>query len=208
MDTSTAIPFQFIAGHPALDFVNTVGGKRQEQPREGLRRPEDLVAWGRLSGVLSAEEAQALGQQAAAHPAQAQKALRRAVAFRESLYRLLLALAEGRPGPDVEVATLQAEVHQALAARRLVCTAAGCSWSPPGVVLRDSVVPRLALATEALLTGGALGRLRLCEATEEDGCGWLFLDTTRNHSRRWCEMAVCGNKYKARRHYARVRAQG
>ncbi len=205
MDPSTA-KFEFIAGHPALDFVNTVGGKRLVQPKENLCRPEDLVAWGRLSGVFSAEEAQALGQQVAAHPAQAQKALRRAVAFRESLFQLLLASHQGRPAPAAAVASLQDEVQKALAARRLVRTEAGYRWSPPEVVLGDSVVPRLSLAAEALLTGGALSRLRMCEDT--NGCGWLFLDTTRNHSRRWCDMASCGNKHKARRHYARVRAPG
>ena len=64
----------------------------------------------------------------------------------------------------------------------------------------------LALAAADLLTAPERSRVRLCEATALDGCGWLFLDTSRNGTRRWCEMASCGNRYKARRHYARVRA--
>jgi len=50
--------------------------------------------------------------------------------------------------------------------------------------------------------------VRICEATATDGCGWLFLDETRNRSRRWCSMKDCGNRAKARRHYRRRRAEG
>ncbi|MGO8970958.1 MAG: CGNR zinc finger domain-containing protein [Myxococcaceae bacterium] len=208
MDASRAEGFELIGGHPLLDFVNTVGGKRVVKPREELRRLEDVLVWGQLAGVLSQSEAQALRQQAAARPAKAEEALRRAVDFRESLYRLLLALVEARPVPPGEVARLEAEVQRALAARRLRCTEEGCVWSPPDVSLLDSVIPRLALAAAELLTSERWRRVRVCEATRDDGCGWLFLDQTRNHSRRWCDMALCGNKHKARRHYARVRAEG
>ena len=201
-------PFELVGGHPALDFVNTVGGSRLTKPKEKLCRLEDVLAFGRLSSLLTAAEATALGKQAAAHPAKAQEALRRAQGFREALYRLLLAQLESRPAPLADVAKLEAEVQRALAARRLLCTPQGWAWSPPEVTLADTVVPRVALGAAELLTAGTLRRLRLCEATSDDGCGWLFLDTTRNHSRRWCDMASCGNKYKARRHYARRRAEG
>ena len=207
METARPSEWEWIAGHPALDFVNTVGGKRAVQPRESLHLVEDVLSWGRLSGVLSDAEARALEREAAAHPAKARAALARAVAFRESLYRLFLALLEGAPAPGEEVARLEVEVRGALGARRLHCTREGSAWSAPAVALPDSVVPRLALAAAELLTGEQWKRVRVCEATLADGCGWLFLDQTRNHSRRWCDMAVCGNKHKARRHYARVRGQ-
>jgi len=208
MDSAPSVRFECIGGHPVLDFVNTVGGKRLVKPREMLSRLEDVLAWGRQSGVLGEAEAKALAREAHARPARAQEALQRATAFRESLYRLFLALVEGHPAPVEEVARLEAEVQRALASRRLRCAPQGCAWSAPDAVLVDSVVPRLALAAADLLTGERWKRVRVCEATLEDGCGWLFLDQTRNHSRRWCDMAACGNKYKARRHYARVRAQG
>ena len=123
------------------------------------------------------------------------------------MYGLLLALAEGRPAPPADLATLDAETHRALAARRLHTSAEGCAWTPPAVTLADTVVPRVALAATELLTGETWRRVRVCEAIRADGCGWLFLDQTRNHSRRWCDMASCGNQHKARRHYARVRAR-
>jgi predicted RNA-binding Zn ribbon-like protein len=208
MDPSPKDGFELIGGHPVLDFVNTVGGKRVERPREHLPRFQDLLNWASLSGVVTQGEARALGREAASHPANAARALERARTFRESLYRLLLALVEKRPAPPEALATLDAEVHRALGARRLHFKGGVCAWTSPDVALLDSVVPRLALAAAELLTSGGLKGVRVCEATLSDGCGWLFLDQTRNHSRRWCDMATCGNQHKARRHYARVRARG
>jgi predicted RNA-binding Zn ribbon-like protein len=58
----------------------------------------------------------------------------------------------------------------------------------------------------ALLTDPArLARVRVCEGAN---CTWLFLDPTKNGSRRWCEMKSCGNRAKASRHRARARAAG
>jgi predicted RNA-binding Zn ribbon-like protein len=206
MDSPPAA-FQLVGGHPVLDFVNTVGGNRVLAPREKLPNFADLVAWAVQSGVLSPPEGKALAREAAAHPGVAEQALTRAVHFRESLYRLLLAVAAGRPAPAAELAELDGEVRRAWAERRLQRSGGRYGWSAPDVALLDSVVPRVALAAAELMTGETLGRMRLCEATNTDGCGWLFLDQTRNHSRRWCEMASCGNKVKARRHYARVRSR-
>jgi predicted RNA-binding Zn ribbon-like protein len=208
MPAPPPVTFELSGGHPALDFVNTVGGDRQVRPREDLHRFADLLAWASLAGVVTQVEAKALGREAAAHPAEAERALEHARAFRESLYRLLLALVEGRPAPAPELAILDTEVRRALATRRLHSVGGACAWSAPEVSLVDSVVPRLALAAAELLTGQGLKRVGVCEATGTDGCGWLFLDETRNHSRRWCNMATCGNQHKARRHYARVRARG
>ena len=53
----------------------------------------------------------------------------------------------------------------------------------------------------SLLSSGNLRRLRICP-----NCNWLFLDRSRNSSRLWCDMAVCGNRQKAKRHYLRHRA--
>jgi predicted RNA-binding Zn ribbon-like protein len=199
--------YELTGGHPALDFVNTVGGNRLVQPREHLPRFGDLLAWATETQVLTPAEAKALLREAAAFPDEAERALSHARTFREVLYRVLLAQVEGRPAPAVDVAALEEEVHRALAARRLESKAGRFSWTLPGVCLLETVVPRLAVVASELLTSEALKRVRVCEATASDGCGWLFLDETRNHSRRWCSMATCGNQHKARRHYARLRAR-
>ncbi|MBN1859137.1 CGNR zinc finger domain-containing protein [Candidatus Bipolaricaulota bacterium] len=65
----------------------------------------------------------------------------------------------------------------------------------------------LARSAADLLTSDERDRVRRCAGPD---CGWLFVDISRNHSRRWCDMADCGNRAKARRSYARKRqaAQG
>jgi len=197
--------FNLIGGHPVLDFLNTVGSHRLVTPREDLQTPEDLVSWGLQSGWLDRERAQAMLVEIQLRPGDARAALTRVRAFREALYRVFLATCEGaQPAPEA-LEALEREVRRGWAERRLVREPEGrMRWTFPESARLDSVLPPLALAAVELLTGPV--RPRLCEATALDGCGWLFLDTSRNGRRRWCEMKSCGNKYKARRHAARIRA--
>ena len=187
--------------------------RRRQAPGQAARAPAALRAtwWPgrRTAHVLSPAEAKALAREAAARPAEAERALLHAHSFRESLYRVLLALVEARPAPAADVARAGGRGASRPGRRRLECTArAASAGRAPAVCLFESVVPRLALVVASeLLTAERLKRVRVCEATGSDGCGWLFLDQTRNHSRRWCSMATCGNKHKARRHYARVRGR-
>ena len=102
METSPTPSFELSGGHTALDFVNTVGGKRLAEPREHLPRFADLVAWATVARVVTQAEAKALGREAAAHPAEAERALVRARAFRESVYRVLLCLIESRAAPAAD----------------------------------------------------------------------------------------------------------
>jgi predicted RNA-binding Zn ribbon-like protein len=201
--------FNLVGGHLALDFVNTVGSHRLLTPREDLATPEDVVSWGLQAGWLDSDRAEAMLVELQLRPTEARAALLRVRAFREALFRVFLAVSEdAQPGPDV-LEPFEREVRRAWAERRLVRNARGdFRWSSPESARLDAVIPVVALAASELLTGPERPRLRLCEATAQDGCGWLFLDTTRNRSRRWCEMRSCGNKYKARRHYARSRATG
>jgi len=199
--------FTLAGGHPVLDFLNTAGGHRLTHPREDLATPEDLVSWGLQSGWLDPDRAHPMLVEIQLRPAEARAALARVRAFREALFRVFLAVSEGtQPAPDA-LETLEREVRRAWADRRLVRTADhGWRWSSPESARLDAFVPGLALAASELLTGPERRRIRVCEATALDGCGWLFLDTSKNGTRRWCEMKTCGNRYKARRHYARVRA--
>jgi len=199
--------FNLAGGHPLLDFLNTMGGHRLTAPREDLTTPEDLVSWGLQSGWLDQERAHPMLVEIQLRPAEARAALARVRAFREALFRVFLAVSEDtQPAPEgLEV--FERETRRAWAERRLVRSVEqGWRWSAPESARLDSFIPGLALAASDLLTGPLRQRIRLCEATAMDGCGWLFLDTSKNGTRRWCEMRTCGNKYKARRHYARVRA--
>jgi predicted RNA-binding Zn ribbon-like protein len=197
--------FNLVGGHPVLDFLNTVGSHRLVTPREDLQTPEDLVSWGLQSGWLDADRAQGMLVEIQVRPGEAKAALGRVRAFRESLYRVFLATCEGAQPAAEALEAVEREVRRAYAERRLLRGHDGAlRWSAPESARLDAVVPPLAVAATELLTGPR--RPRLCEATALDGCGWLFLDTSRNGRRRWCEMRSCGNKYKARRHAARVRA--
>lgn len=197
--------FRLVGGHPVLDFLNTVGSHRLVSPREDLQTPEDLVSWGLQSGWLDADRAQGMLVEIQVRSGEAKAALGRVRSFRESLYRVFLAACEdAQPAPEA-LEAVEREVRRAYAERRLVRGQHGAlRWSAPESARLDAVVPALALAAVELLTGPR--RPRLCEATALDGCGWLFLDTSRNGRRRWCDMRSCGNKYKARRHAARARA--
>lgn len=172
-----------LAGHPALELCNTRAGWGEPEPKEYLRSWRHLLALARDLGLVSREDAEVL--RGADDPA----VLRRALAFREALYAACL---DPRPGSAWDAVAAEAERAAAAATLR------PGGWSLP----RTAELPLLAFAraaAELLTTPHA--RIRRCPG---DGCGWLFLDARGR--RRWCTMATCGNRAKARRHAARRRA--
>jgi predicted RNA-binding Zn ribbon-like protein len=191
-----------------LDFTNTVSGMRVVTPVERLGHYLDLVSWGEQVGVLKPAEARALAAVGRREEAAAERVRERAIALREALFRLFRSTVEGRPGPAGDLSRVNAELVQALAHRRLVSGKEGISlgWEE-GAALDRMLWPVVEDAAQ-LLAGPGLERVRLCEATATDGCGWLFFDTTKGRTRRWCSMRDCGNRAKARRFYAKAREEG
>ncbi len=198
--------FQVVGGNPALDFVNTLSERRSPAPLERLRTYADLVLAAERIGLVGPREAGGLGALAAARPAQAEAARRQAVGLRETLHRLFLAEAERRPPADADLSNLNEALAGSLGHLRLARTSGGIAWSWENAP-QDLTRPLwpLARAAAELLACGPLDRLRECAAAD---CGWLFLDTTKNASRRWCLMQECGNRAKARRHRARAKTGG
>jgi predicted RNA-binding Zn ribbon-like protein len=196
-----ASDFEFSGGLPCLDFVNTLSGRLKDWPRERLRIYSDLVSWGRQAGLLSDLEAQRLIREARRRPAQAAAVLERAVRLREALYRLFSAAASRQAPSEGDLAALNAVLSVALGRSRIVPTDGGFGWDWAD---REGSLERVlwpvARSAAELLTSGELARVRECAETS---CAWLFLDTSRNRSRQWCDMRACGNRVKARRHYAR-----
>jgi predicted RNA-binding Zn ribbon-like protein len=190
--------------------VNTVGGRRPA-PAPGrsvirddkLRDYPDLLAWARHAGVMSESNGRRLASLAQRRPDEAASVFSRATALRESLYRSLRAFMSGaRPDP-ADLATLNDEIAAARGRQRLAPVPGGLRWKAPGAGERiESVLWPVCHAASALLTSGDLSRLRQCAG---DGCGWLFLDRSRNRSRRWCTMEDCGNVSKVRRFRQRRR---
>jgi predicted RNA-binding Zn ribbon-like protein len=188
-------------------FINTLDWRNDPALRaETLSAYPDLVAWARSAGLLDAGEARDLLSLAASHPNKARQALEDALTFRESLYRVFSAVAARRAPPPADLAALNRAWAESAAHAALVAQGQNhyaWTWRKPQDALTRVLWP-IAWAAAELLTSGPLDRLRECE---RGGCGWLFLDATRNRSRRWCAMRVCGNRSKVERYYRRHRKE-
>jgi predicted RNA-binding Zn ribbon-like protein len=195
-------PFEFISGDPALDFVNTVDNRDDpERRKELLNTFGDLVYWAREANLLTQAEAERLNAKASKASGQARAALRRAKILREALYRIFSAIADERQPAPADVALLDSFDKQAMAHRRIGRQEQGYGWQwrTDGDDL-DLVLWQVAKAGAELLTSDLVYDVRACAA---DPCRWLFVDTSRNRTRRWCDMKVCGNRAKARKFYER-----
>jgi predicted RNA-binding Zn ribbon-like protein len=200
--------FERIAGRLCLDFVNTVSLRpRGPNSTEYLGNYSLLLAWSRQAGSVSTRHARALAAQARAQPQRALRVLREARALRECMHRLFVAVIARRPPPAGDLRRFDTALAAALAHRHLRARGRGFvhEWSDAATRL-DSVLWPLLLSAETLLCADDPDRLGACSPPE--GCGWLYYDTSKNRSRRWCSMASCGNTVKARRHYARHRSRG
>jgi predicted RNA-binding Zn ribbon-like protein len=194
---------EFIAGRACLDFANTVDWRTSNAPEELLHGYDELLAWAVRAGVLDRGGAARLEREAKAHPRPAADAFERALALREAIHRVFLAHAHGHaPTPD-DLALVARAYGEAIAHATLVVrdSSPGFAWSfdeSPREV--DRVVWPLALSAVELLESSDVDHVRECGGR---GCGWLFLDETRNHARRWCVASACGNRERVRRYYAR-----
>jgi predicted RNA-binding Zn ribbon-like protein len=198
--------FDLSGGRLCLDFVNTVSG-RDTVPVEHLNTYADLVAWGLQTGDLSGAKAEALLREGRRSPKEAARILREVLRVREVLYRAFLAVAGGDEPRRADVDALNAALGRAMARARIEAEGAadaccGWCWDDDPYALDRPLWPVLRSAAE-LLTSDEASRVRVCDA---ETCQWLFIDTSRNRSRRWCDMKVCGNRAKAQRHYRKMKA--
>jgi predicted RNA-binding Zn ribbon-like protein len=200
------VPPKLVAGALCLDFANTADWHASEQPRESLKTYEDLVDWCRLANLLDAARAAGLLREALRRPTAAKTALRRATGLREVIYRIALSLLRGSPPGPADLAFFNRALTSALRRSRVVPGSGGLlwTWTDDDRALDSMLWPIVGSAAD-LLTSEKRSRIGQC--ADDRGCGWLFLDTTRNRSRRWCAMGDCGNRAKARRHYQRTRGR-
>jgi len=187
---------EMIGGDLALDFANTVGWHARENPVEHLETYADFVQWTRRAGGLSAAQAAELLRRGAGAPGNGARALERARRLRETIYRVFSRIAAGLKPPERELAGLMRWVARAMASGIPEWRQGGVrlAWSTDAGL--DWPVHAIALAAGNLLSSPRRERLRQCG---NDPCGWLFIDTTRNRSRRWCSSADCGNLVRVRR---------
>src|SRR5262245_33212009 len=177
-------PFEISGGDLALDLANTLARRLMAEPREDLREYGDLVTWGVLAGAIDADEASALRALAARSPRAARAALERARALRESVFEVFTAVAQERAVPPIALARLNDGLGAALTPLRLDGSGAAFTWSGPPDL--DRVQWPVARAAALLLTGPDRAIVRKCGASD---CAWLFVDRSRNGTRRWCDMA-------------------
>jgi predicted RNA-binding Zn ribbon-like protein len=183
-------------GDVSLDFVNTAGGRDYGSFQEKLRTYADLVTWAERVGVAGEERGRRLRAVAARLPAEAEAVLARAQALREALFRLF----SGRPNDATDLDLVADEAGRAASEQRLVATSDGYEHAWPESERLEQLLWPVALSAADLLTSEDRPRIKECAAAD---CNWLFLDVSRNRSRRWCDMRVCGNRAKARRFTAR-----
>jgi predicted RNA-binding Zn ribbon-like protein len=192
-----------IGGRVCLDFSNTVSSRRGETGRDYLQDYAGLTSWAEHAGVLDEELEAKLREEAVREPRAAEAVFSRAIRLRESLYGIFSAAARGLGGGAGDLDVLNEELVCSLPHARLVRgEAGGYTWGwEEGLQLDRLIWPLVSSAAE-LLTSADLSRIGECPG---DACGWLYLDVSKNRSRRWCDMRDCGNRSKARRHYAKVR---
>ena|SRR5437870_3315619 len=196
--------FDLSGGNLALDFANTVSYSPTENRKERLGEYRDLVAFGQQTGTLPARTVSRLCAKTGEAPAPCQRALEKVIRLREALFEIFSALAEHRAVPGEALALLNAALEESAAHGRIVHTSRRFAWQWIGTEnYLDSVLWPVARAAAELLTSEEIANLRICAS---DKCAWLFLDKTKNHRRRWCDMKTCGNRVKAQRHYQRVKA--
>lgn len=209
MDTQRPIETLTLLGEPlCLEFSNTASLHEHDGERgDRLLAYEDLVAWSRRVGTLDAGAAESLLAEARRRPGEAERIFAEATALRESIFRLMRAAEDGARLPAADLERLTDWAARALSHRVLVpVEGGGVEWRWPAAdgALEAPLWP-VAESAASLLSSPELGRVKSCGA---DDCEWLFLDTSRNRSRRWCDMSECGNRVKARRHYARRKSEG
>jgi predicted RNA-binding Zn ribbon-like protein len=186
-----------------LGFANTLSWRGRETPHEELRDFRDLVQWAAESAGCAAEIVPALERWARDHPAWAVTLLAEAIALREAIYRIFSALAVGAAVPDGDFAALNRALAAAPSRDRLARAEAGYGWRiVPAAISAPTLLAPVLWSAGDLLASDRRRRVRLCA---NDQCLWLFLDKSKGGTRRWCDMASCGNRAKARRHYQRAR---
>jgi predicted RNA-binding Zn ribbon-like protein len=204
---------RLVGGHVALDLVNTVAPREQGSPGrvEYVATPDGLLLWARRIRLVTDGEAESIHAAWAASPPSSIQALHASIDVREATYSVLIAAlgAANETNPNAAHELERLNLRWAVATARSELVLGGPSG--PAARLRVGTAPalliadRLAHAAVDLVRTVDLGRLRVCPIPE-GGCGWLFLDHSRNGSRRWCAMADCGAQAKSRRLTARRRA--
>jgi|SRR5580704_11597498 predicted RNA-binding Zn ribbon-like protein len=189
-------------GELCLDFANTVDWRRRADRKDFLLSVIDLIDWDRQMGAITADEADILTRKAKASPEKAAVCFGTALKLREAIYRIFSSISSSAPPAIVDGDEFNNLLSPLMAGTALVAGKA-FTWGWAGD--RDSLQRLLwpiAWSAANLLASDRAQRVRECA---DEGCGWLFIDTSKNARRQWCSMKSCGNRAKARRHYQKIK---
>ena len=196
--------FDLTGGLLCLDFANTLDNRTDVHPQELLNSYNDLVLWSQQADVLTEQEAQQILEKAARSPSEASRVLQRAVAIREAIFRIFKRVAEDESPEDEDLVAVSTAVADAQHHAQIVPKAAGFKWVWTGKAGDlDCMLWTVVQSAADFLTSDELDTVRVCAS---ERCNWLFIDTSKNHSRRWCNMKSCGNREKAHRFYVRKKS--
>ena len=206
--------FDLIAGNVCLDFVNTLDDRHIDdghtKPKELLKTYLDLARFGEDAGLLDATQTNQLYERSYMEPDRAQEVLLWGRELREAIHDVFWAIMNKRPVPALALARLNADAQGAAQHMSLVPSARGTKgagsfvWKYDDLRAFDSVLWPIARAAADLLTSDKLPYARACLSKT---CEWFFLDTSKSHHRRWCDMTRCGNRAKGQRFYARKKKE-
>ncbi len=185
-----------LGGHLCLNFTNTAEFRHTDHPVEFLHSYQHVLAWCWRNSLLTDAEASRLQAESAKKPVEAETAYHAAFDLREILFRIFTSVIDGHEPSADDLARLNETL--ALSQRRIESGKNGFHWAWANSSDLSCILAPIALAAAELLTSDQLERVRQCP-----NCGWLFVDTSRNHTRRWCSMDFCGSKVKSHRQYER-----
>ena len=194
--------FDLSGGALCLDFANTVLKRNQpDKAHDELSNYARLVGFAKQSKLLSPSKADFLAKRSGVKHLNTHRVLPAAVMLREAIYRVFSSVAAERPIASKDLKLIEDFALEAWKHRQLMPTSQGgyrWQWKAEDAENPSQMLWPIALSAAELLSSDGLSSVRECAA---DDCAWLFLDESRNRSRRWCDMSVCGNRQKARRHY-------
>ena len=188
-------------GELSLDFVNTLDDRFSSEPKEFLKNYVDLARFAEDTGTLSDLDVDQLMAWSQQRPQRAREVLESAIRLREATSEIFYAVARRKPVPTSAVAILNGYVQESAQHLKLVPGKGRFEWKFESG-MNDLYAPVWPIARDAaeLLASDRLEFVRTCASKT---CEWLFLDESKNHRRRWCDMTKCGNRAKVNSFYAR-----
>jgi predicted RNA-binding Zn ribbon-like protein len=195
--------FDLSGGVLCLDFANTVSERGSpSRSWDYLHGYDDVIIFARDEGILTPRDAREVLAFSQSKPQERAKVHRTAITLREAIYRVFAAQAKSQEAMPEDVQMIEGFTREAIKHRQLSYSGQHYrwEWKPEKDEMLGWVLWPIAESAAELLTTAELKRVRTCAGAK---CEWLFLDESRNHSRRWCDMSVCGNREKAKRHYGR-----